>query len=70
MLKKSTKLEVESNFKKWINDNWKDSLEIDQKEVVYQNGLSYLESIYTLGVIEVIDELDGKRKRLCCINNG
>ena len=60
--KKQIQRKVGSDFQEWLNTNWKDTLELAQKEVVYQKGLSYFESIYTLGVIEVIDELDGKGK--------
>tara|TARA_B100000809_G_scaffold3480_1_gene3742 strand:- start:151 stop:2211 length:2061 start_codon:yes stop_codon:yes gene_type:complete len=54
--------EVTISFKKWVNKNWKDSLQIPLKEAVYQQGVFYLDSIYTIGVIDVVDELDGKGK--------
>ena len=51
-----------SNFKLWINENWKDSLKIALKDKLVKRGFNYLESIYERGVIDVIDELDGKGK--------
>jgi putative nucleotidyltransferase with HDIG domain len=47
-------------LKNWVNENWKDSLKIPLKEILSEKGVEYLESIYAKGVIEVIDELDGK----------
>ena len=60
--KKQIQRKVLTDFQEWVNTNWKDTLEVAQKAEVYQKGLSYFESIYALGVIEVIDELDGKGK--------
>lgn len=54
--------ETTLNFKIWVNENWKDSLKIPLKESLTKTGVQYLESIYTIGVIEVIDELEGKGK--------
>jgi putative nucleotidyltransferase with HDIG domain len=51
-----------TNFRGWVNQNWKDSLNIPLKESLIKRGVNYLESIYARGVIEVIDELDGKGK--------
>ncbi|MDB4533324.1 HDIG domain-containing protein [Vicingaceae bacterium] len=61
-LDKQIKNDVSIKFQNWVNDNWKDSLLISEKEVIVLKGVSYIESIYTLGLIELIDELDGKGK--------
>jgi membrane-associated HD superfamily phosphohydrolase len=51
-----------AKFQTWVNENWKDSLKTELKEVLFKQGVAYLNSIYTIGVIEVIYELDGKGK--------
>jgi putative nucleotidyltransferase with HDIG domain len=61
-LDKQIKNDVSIKFQNWVNDNWKDSLLISEKEAIVLKGVSYIESIYTLGLIELIDELDGKGK--------
>ncbi|PCI98813.1 MAG: phosphohydrolase [Flavobacteriales bacterium] len=51
-----------SNYKKWVLANWNNTLNIGEVDVYISQGAKYLEAIYNQGVIEVIDELDGKEK--------
>jgi len=50
------------DFNNWVNQNWKDSVDVLAKNEVIEIGLSYLEKIYSTGVIEVIDKIEGKEK--------
>lgn len=58
----SIKEKAKIDFQKWVQKNWKDSTTVLAKENIIKQGLTYLETIYTAGIIEVIDELDGKGK--------
>lgn len=58
----SIKEKAKIDFQKWVQKNWKDSTTALAKENIIKQGLTYLETIYTAGIIEMIDELDGKGK--------
>jgi putative nucleotidyltransferase with HDIG domain len=56
------KKDVANNFREWVSENWKDSLNTTGKDSVIEQGLAYFKIIYSAGVVELIDELDGKGK--------
>ncbi len=49
-----------ANLPDWINENWKDSLDVKSKETYLTIIKNYLDSIYNVGIIELVDELEGK----------
>jgi putative nucleotidyltransferase with HDIG domain len=53
---------VLNEYQSWIHQNWKDSLNIVDKELCVKQGTKYLETIYSIGVVEIIDEIEGKEK--------
>ena len=57
---KTIKERVIKDFSHWINKNWKDSNRVDEKDELIKQGVDYLEMLYNIGVVEIIDELDGK----------
>ena len=59
---KRVKENVANGFQKWVDQHWKDSTDISGKEEVISKVLVYLETLYAVGIIEVIDELEGKEK--------
>ena len=56
------KQRVTANYKKWVLTNWNKSLNIGALEPYIVTGNNYINTIYNTGVIEIIDELDGKGK--------
>lgn len=50
------------NLKKWVDENWKDSINTDMKQQYFSLANDYLDTIYQKGVIELVDELEGKSK--------
>ncbi len=49
-------------YQEWAHQNWKDSLNVSLKNQSIEIGINYLEAIYTVGIIEIIDELEDKTK--------
>jgi putative nucleotidyltransferase with HDIG domain len=60
--KNKIKKDAANNFREWVSENWKDSLNTTGKDSVIEQGLAYFKIIYSAGVVELIDELDGKGK--------
>jgi putative nucleotidyltransferase with HDIG domain len=46
----------------WVRDNWNDSIDVAGQDVAKAVALNYLDSIYKTGVIELVDELEGKNE--------
>ncbi|MGB0886912.1 MAG: HD family phosphohydrolase [Vicingaceae bacterium] len=61
-IKKNVKENVKTAYKKWIYKNWQDSLDANALANVTTQGILAIDSIYSVGIIEVIDELEGKEK--------
>lgn len=51
-----------NNFQEWMHQNWKDSTHLSGKDALIKMGVDQLNKIYEVGVIELVDELDGKGK--------
>ncbi len=54
--------EVSNNYDEWIKNSWKDSLNLKDRDVLIKQGKDYIEQIYAVGIIELIDALDGKNE--------
>jgi len=54
--------EVRNNYDEWIKNSWKDSLNLKDRDVLIKQGKDYIEQIYAVGIIELIDALDGKNE--------
>ena len=57
---KKIKERVIKDFSQWVNKNWKDSTKVNEKNELIKQGVDYLEMLYTIGIVEIIDELDGR----------
>ncbi|MDF1672443.1 MAG: HDIG domain-containing protein [Vicingaceae bacterium] len=53
---------VPQDLKKWFDENWKDSANTDLKQQSFSLAKQYLDTIYQKGIIQLIDELEGKSK--------
>lgn len=50
------------NLEKWVNQNWNDSLNIQNKQMVVGVASNYLDSIFNVGILELVEELEQKEK--------
>ncbi len=57
---KKVKAETLTNFNNWIVNNWQDSLKLGNEKNYIDLGFKYIETIYGVGVIELIDDFDNK----------
>lgn len=51
---------VKISYQNWIINNWADSTKFKERDAVIKYGLRNIDTIYNVGVIEVIDEFEGK----------
>lgn len=51
---------VISDLKSWVDNNWEDSTDYAAKEELLLVVTNYLDTIYQKGVIELVDEIEGK----------
>lgn len=58
------------DLKNWVNQNENNSLNGKDKEIIIQQGIKYLNEIYAVGVIEIIDELEDKDKNYTIVLMG
>ncbi len=61
---------VINDFKNWANQKENNSLNVKDKEIIIQQGIKYLNEIYAVGVIEIIDELEDKDKNYTIVLMG
>ena len=61
---------VIDDYKDWVAQNWNDSMKLKDKELVINQGVNYLNEIYAVGVIEIIDEIADKDRNFTILLMG
>lgn len=47
-----------TKLKNWIDENWRDTLALDEKKSIFNSSIKYLDTILQVGVIELVDKLE------------
>jgi cyclic-di-AMP phosphodiesterase PgpH len=58
--KSEVKEDAFKTYKKWLKNNYNDTLNLGDKVVYHLEGLKYLTKVYDRGIIEINDEIEGK----------
>lgn len=60
--KKDVINKAKTSYENYINTNWKDSLNEENKLSLIALGASYIDTLYLTGIIELVDELESREK--------
>jgi len=64
------KAQVINDFNNWVVSNWEDSLKLGTKNLYIEKGAKYFETIYAVGVIELIDAFGEKQNNSIMLIEG